>query len=161
MAVNKWQRIIIWLDSRNAYWRYWLHDNVVHNMSYTWSVHKSGFPWTSPGWWWWLERYLKIVIYIHIIVHNIITLNFIYFWQMTFYLFQWLCALRNGIFMNLWRCYDMDNDINKITRSIMFGRVSDHSGLVTEESDSLREMGLLRVKVFRALILLSSTMDKT
>ena len=61
----------------------------------------------------------------------------------------------------------MDNDINKITRSIMFGRLCDHSGLVAEDSDSvvldawknLREIGHLRVKVFRALILLSSTMD--
>ena len=63
----------------------------------------------------------------------------------------------------------MDNDINKITQSIMFGRVCDHAGLVAEESDSvvldawksLREIGLLYVKVFRALILLSSTMDKS
>ena len=63
----------------------------------------------------------------------------------------------------------MDNDINKITRSIMFGRLCDHSGLVAEESDSvvldacksLGEIGVLHVKVFRALILLSSTMEKT
>ena len=63
----------------------------------------------------------------------------------------------------------MDNDINKITRSIMFGRLCDHSGLVAEESNSvefdawksLKEMGLIRVKVFRALILLLSTMDKS
>ena len=63
----------------------------------------------------------------------------------------------------------MDNDINKITRSIMSGRLCDHSGLVAEESNSvefdawksLKEMGLIRVKVFRALILLLSTMDTT
>ena len=61
----------------------------------------------------------------------------------------------------------MDNDINKITEGIMIGRLCDHSGLVAEESDSVvldtwksvREIGHLRVKVFRALILLSSTMD--
>ena len=49
----------------------------------------------------------------------------------------------------------------------MFGRLCDHSGLVAEDSDSvvldawksLREIGLLYVKVFRALILLSSTME--
>ena len=67
LAVNKWHRIIIWLDSWNAYLRYWLHDNVVHNMSYTWSVHKSGFLRTSPGWW--FERYLKNCN-IYTIVHN-------------------------------------------------------------------------------------------
>ena len=69
--------------------------------------------------------------------------------------------------MNLWSYYDIDNDINKITRSIMFGRLCDHSGLVAEESNSvefdawksLKEMGLIRVKVFRALILLSATRD--
>ena len=63
----------------------------------------------------------------------------------------------------------MDNDIKKITQSIIFARLCDHSGLVAEESDSvvldawksLREIGHLRVKVFRALILSSSTMDNT
>ena len=86
-----------------------------------------------------------------------------------YFLCQWLCAFDNSIFMSLWNSYDMDNAINKITRSITLGRLWDHSGLVAVESDSvvldacksLRKIGLLVVKVFRALILLLSTMDKS